>query len=94
MTHLHKDSTTQKERHIEISASPVHGNDGSVEYMIETLTDVTDKVRLEQIQIQQEKLTGIIELASAVSHELNTPMFTVLGNAQLLKRQIKPGAPG
>ncbi|MBW1783016.1 MAG: hypothetical protein JRL30_20020 [Deltaproteobacteria bacterium] len=94
MTHLHKDSTTQKERHIEISASPVHGNDGSVEYMIETLTDVTDKVRLEQIQIQQEKLTGIIELASAVSHELNTPMFTVLGNAQLLRRQIKPDASG
>jgi len=62
--------------------------------MIETLTDVTDKVRLEQIQVQQEKLTGIIELASAVSHELNTPMFTVLGNAQLLGRQIKPDAPG
>ncbi len=94
MTHVHKDPNTQEERYIEISASPVHGNDGVVEYMIETLTDVTDKVRLEQIQVQQEKLTGIIELASAVSHELNTPMFTVLGNAQLLGRQIKPDAPG
>jgi len=94
MTHVHKDLSTQEERYIEISASPVHGNDGVVEYMIETLTDVTDKVRLEQIQVQQEKLTGIIELASAVSHELNTPMFTVLGNAQLLGRQIKPDTPG
>jgi len=94
MTHVHKDLSTQEERYIEISASPVHGNDGVVEYMIETLTDVTDKVRLEQIQVQQEKLTGIIELASAISHELNTPMFTVLGNAQLLGRQIKPDTPG
>ena len=94
MTHVHRDPVTQKARHIEISASPVHGNGGEVEYMIETLTDVTDKVRLEQIQVQQEKLTGIVELASAVSHELNTPMFTVLGNAQLLKRQIKPDGPG
>jgi len=94
MTHVHKDRSTQEERYIEISASPVHGDDGVVEHMIETLTDVTDKVRLEQIQVQQEKLTGIIELASAVSHELNTPMFTVLGNAQLLGRQIKPDTSG
>jgi len=94
LTHIHKNPATQADRHIEISAFPVHGNDGDVEFMIETLTDITDKVQLEQIQIQQEKLTGIIELASAVSHELNTPMFTVLGNAQLLKRQIKPGAAG
>ncbi|MDZ7695928.1 MAG: histidine kinase dimerization/phospho-acceptor domain-containing protein [Deltaproteobacteria bacterium] len=94
MTHVHKDKKNGEPRHIEISAFPVHGSDGEVEYMIETLTDVTDKVRLEQIQIQQEKLTGIIELASAISHELNTPMFTVLGNAQLLKREIKPDSPG
>ncbi|MEJ2586709.1 MAG: histidine kinase dimerization/phospho-acceptor domain-containing protein [Deltaproteobacteria bacterium] len=94
MTHLHKDPATQEVRHIEIAAAPVRDDGGEVKYMIETLTDVTDKIRLGQIQIQQEKLTGIIELASAVSHELNTPMFTVLGNAQLLKRQIKPDSPG
>lgn len=94
MTHLHKDPATQEVRHIEIAAFPVRGDGGEVEYMIETLTDVTDKIRLGQIQIQQEKLTGVIELASAVSHELNTPMFTVLGNAQLLKREIKADSPG
>jgi signal transduction histidine kinase len=33
-------------------------------------------------------LTVVVELASAVAHELNTPMFTVLGNAQLLKRRL------
>jgi signal transduction histidine kinase len=92
LTHVHKDPTTQEDRYIEISASPVHGDEGTVEYMIETLTDVTHRVQLEKMQ--EEKLTGIIELASAVAHELNTPVFTVLGNAQLLKRQIKPNAPG
>jgi PAS domain S-box-containing protein len=91
-THVHKDPTTQEERYIEISASPVHGDGGTVEYMIETLSDVTDRVQLEKMQ--EEKLTGIIELASAVAHELNTPVFTVLGNAQLLRRQIKPRGPG
>ncbi|MFO7987144.1 MAG: histidine kinase dimerization/phospho-acceptor domain-containing protein [Desulfatiglandaceae bacterium] len=92
MTHVHKNPATQEERYTEISASPVYGDEGAVEYMIETLTDVTDKVKLEKLQ--QEKLTGIIELASAVAHELNTPMFTVLGNAQLLRRQMKTDAPG
>ena len=94
LTYLYKNPETHEERHIEIAAFPVQEDDGEVKYLIETLTDITDKVRLEQIQIQQEKLTSVIELASAVSHELNTPMFTVLGNAQLLKRQIKPDAPG
>jgi signal transduction histidine kinase len=92
LTHVHKDPTTQEDRYIEISASPVHGDEGAVDYMIETLTDVTDRVQLEKME--EEKLTGIIELASAVAHELNTPVFTVLGNAQLLRRQIKPNAPG
>ncbi len=73
---------------MEISASPVFGADGTPEYLIETLTNVTDKLKIEEMKRTQEKLGGIMEMASAVAHELNTPMFTVLGNAQLLKRAL------
>jgi signal transduction histidine kinase len=92
MTHIHRDEEGEP-RHLEISASPVFGSEGNIEYIIESLVDVTDKIRMEEMKRTEEKLTGIVEMASAVSHELNTPMFTVLGNAQLLRRIVKPEDP-
>jgi PAS domain S-box-containing protein len=94
ITHVHRYPPLNEPRNMEIAASPVFSNDGEVEYVIETLTDITAKVRLEEMQRSQEKLTAIVEMASAVAHELNTPVFTVLGNAQLLKRGMKPQDPG
>jgi PAS domain S-box-containing protein len=94
MTHIHRFPPHNEPRDMEIAASPVFDRAGDVEYIIETLTDVTAKVKLEEMQRSQEKLTAIVEMASAVAHELNTPMFTVLGNAQLLRRGMKQDDPG
>ncbi len=93
MIHRHRYPGMEEPRYIEISASPALDNNGDAEYLIETLTDVTDKIKMEEIERKQEKLTGVMEMATAVAHELNTPMFTVLGNAQLLKRAFKPDDP-
>ncbi|MBW2070760.1 MAG: PAS domain-containing protein [Deltaproteobacteria bacterium] len=78
---------------MEIMASPVVNEEGELEYIIETLRDITEKVRLEEQLRQQEKLQGVVEMATAVAHELNTPMFTVLGNVQLIQRQMEKSDP-
>jgi signal transduction histidine kinase len=86
--HVHRHPAAPEPRHMEIAALPVLGPDGEAEFVIESLSDVTDRVKMQEMERSHEKLAGVVELASAVAHELNTPMFTVLGNAQLLRRQL------
>lgn len=92
LIHKHKTSSGE-ERVMEIMASPVLNPDGEVEYMIETLRDITEKVRLEEKLREKEKTEGVIEMAAAVAHELNTPLFVTLGNAQLLQSEFEEDDP-
>ncbi len=49
------------------------------------LQDVTDQRLLQEQIIQTEKLAALGEMLSGVAHELNNPLATVVGYAQLLE---------
>jgi PAS domain S-box-containing protein len=72
----------------ERTASPMVGEDGSVEYVIEVIRDVTAKKQLEEEHLQRMKLQGVVELAGTVAHEINSPLFAALGTAQLLEDDL------
>jgi PAS domain S-box-containing protein len=64
-------------------------------------TDLREKVRMEQRLAQaqeqllaQERQAIVAELAGAAAHELNQPLTSVMGYAELLKRRLDPAAPG
>lgn len=63
--------------------------------------DITDRKQMEsQIKVAQTHLTQAArlatlgELASGVAHQINNPLTTIIGDAQLLLRDIAPGQPG
>ncbi|MBI2394485.1 MAG: PAS domain S-box protein [Deltaproteobacteria bacterium] len=63
-------------------------------------TDLRERLRMEQrlenAQEQlraQEKQTIVAELAGAAAHELNQPLTSVMGYAELLRRRLEPGTP-
>jgi len=54
--------------------------------------DVSEKRKIELQLLQSEKLSSLGTMISGVAHELNNPLTSIIGNAQLLSRQDIPDA--
>ena len=65
---------------ISVSAAPIRSSDGQLLGTVLTLTDIT---RLHELQEQRD------DILRAVSHDLRSPLSAILGQAQLLLRQLE-----
>jgi two-component system, NtrC family, sensor kinase len=77
---------------LRLNAAPLAGDEpGSVVILIE---DVTEQRRLEAQIIQNDKMASIGQLVSGVAHELNNPLTSITGLAELLlERPAHPELP-
>lgn len=54
------------------------------------LDDITQRIRMEEQMVQNEKLTSLGLLAAGVAHEVNTPLAVISNHIQMLSKQL-PG---
>ena len=85
---------------VSISAALVLDDDGRAIATVGVFSDLRERIRMEErLASAQEKLAisqkqaVAVELAGAAAHELNQPLTSVMGYAQVLIRKLGPGDP-
>ncbi len=75
----------------EVYASPVMDEKGEVVQVVEIWRDITERVREEERLAEIERLSSLGVLASGFSHEVNTPLATMLICAESILRRMEEG---
>lgn len=73
-----------------VTVAPVPGSDGRPEAAVLVVEDVTRARRMQAQLAQADRLAGLGQMLSGVAHELNNPLATVVGFAQIA-RSLPPG---
>jgi PAS domain S-box-containing protein len=79
----------------EVHASPIRGQDGALVLVVEVWRDITERRAAEARLAEAHRLASLGQLASGFSHEMNTPLATVLACVEGILREVKaqPGSP-
>ncbi len=73
-----------------LSPTAAEGSEGS---RVVTFDDITDRVKLEEQVLQQDRLASLGLLAAGVAHEVNTPLTGISSYAQMLLEDLSPEDP-
>ena len=62
----------------EMNAYPIFSEEGDITHVVEVVRDITERKKMEEQILKQEKLSVLIEMAGATAHELNQPLTVML----------------
>jgi PAS domain S-box-containing protein len=75
-----------------LSVHSVPGDDGEPALILALIEDLAEERRMQQQLIQSGKLAAIGELAAGVAHEINNPLFAILGLTEFLLKESEEGS--
>ncbi len=85
------EETEEGRRYSDITIYPLISN--GVEGAVIRMDDVTDRVRIEEMMIQSEKMLMVGGLAAGMAHEINNPLAGMIQNAQVVVNRLSANLP-
>lgn len=76
---------------VEVKRSLIRDADGNDIAVVALMSDQSERRTFEQQLIQNGKLASIGELAAGVAHEINNPLFAILGLVEFLLLEVEKG---
>lgn len=73
---------------VRVTGDPVMG-DGGVLQLQGAVQDITERKRMEELMIQNEKMLSVGGLAAGMAHEINNPMAGMLQTAQVIAQRLR-----
>lgn len=78
-------------RYLWNTARPLYDEEGNIIGAIESIRDITETKKAEQILLRTERLTAIADLAGGVAHNFNNLLQIVIGNLELALQDLESG---
>ncbi|WP_439887616.1 sensor histidine kinase [Pseudomonas sp. MBLB4123] len=81
-------SKDEEPRHYALTFYPLMG--GAGRGVVIRIDDITQRLGLEEMMVQSEKMLSVGSLAAGMAHEINNPLGAILHNVQNIRRRLSP----
>ncbi len=78
-------------RYEDVTVYPLISN--GIQGAVIRMDDVTERVRLEEMMIQSEKMMSVGGLAAGMAHEINNPLAAIMQNTQIVRNRLSGASP-
>lgn len=65
--------------------------EGNPVRMVGTIKNYSDRMKMQELMIQSEKMTTVASLSAGMAHEINNPLGIISQSAQNIERRLSPG---
>ncbi|HYA88957.1 MAG TPA: ATP-binding protein, partial [Nitrospirota bacterium] len=90
--HSHHDSVSGNV-YVETKSYPLYDGSGNIVSVIETISDITEKKRLEEQLHHAQKMEAIGTLAGSIAHDFNNILTAIIGYGYLLQNKMASDDP-
>ncbi len=91
MTERVKQEEENKLKYYDVAIFPLVST--RVDGAVIRVDEVTERVQIEELMIQSEKMMSVGGLAAGMAHEINNPLAAILQNVQLMRNRIQSKLP-